>query len=52
MPFFAIGGIGPDNVHAVRAAGATRIAVVRALTEAEDPEDAAAQLSEVGVAQR
>ena len=38
MPFFAIGGIDLDNVAAVVAAGASRIAVVRALTLAEDPE--------------
>jgi thiamine-phosphate pyrophosphorylase len=37
LPFFAIGGIDGDNVTAIRAAGATRIAVVRALTEAADP---------------
>jgi thiamine-phosphate pyrophosphorylase len=43
-PFFAIGGIGPGNVEAVRAAGATRIAVVRAITEAPDPRQAAAAL--------
>jgi thiamine-phosphate pyrophosphorylase len=49
VPFFAIGGINPDNVDAVRAAGAARVAAVRALTEADDPEDAAAQLSEVVV---
>ncbi len=36
VPFFAIGGITPANVHAVREAGATRIAVVRALTDAPD----------------
>jgi thiamine-phosphate pyrophosphorylase len=36
-PFFAIGGISPANVDAVRDAGAERIAVVRALTEARDP---------------
>jgi thiamine-phosphate pyrophosphorylase len=55
MPFFAIGGIDVSNVDAVRAAGAERIAVVRALTEAEDPERAAARLlepSEVGVGRR
>jgi thiamine-phosphate pyrophosphorylase len=52
VPFFAIGGITPDNVDAVRAAGASRVAVVRALTEADDPEDAAAQLSEVVVGPR
>jgi thiamine-phosphate pyrophosphorylase len=37
VPFFAIGGISPANVAAVRSAGANRIAVVRALTEASDP---------------
>jgi thiamine-phosphate pyrophosphorylase len=41
IPFFAIGGISAANVHVVREAGATRIAVVRALTEADDVERAA-----------
>lgn len=41
VPFFAIGGINLDNVAAVRDARAQRIAVVRALTEADDPEAAA-----------
>jgi thiamine-phosphate pyrophosphorylase len=44
MPFFAIGGIDPGNVGAVRAAGATRIVVVRALTLADDPEATAREL--------
>lgn len=44
VPFFAIGGIAPENVAAVRAAGASRIAVVRALTEAPSPQDAARTL--------
>ena len=44
LPFFAIGGIGPQNVAAVRQAGASRIAVVRALTEADDPERVAEDL--------
>ncbi|MDQ6810896.1 MAG: thiamine phosphate synthase [Actinomycetota bacterium] len=44
IPFFAIGGITPGNVADVRAAGAERVAVVRALTEASDPERAATQL--------
>jgi thiamine-phosphate pyrophosphorylase len=51
-PFFAIGGIDTGNVAAVRAAGATRIAVVRAITDAADPEGAARALrsgSEAGV---
>jgi thiamine-phosphate pyrophosphorylase len=45
-PFFAIGGIDAGNVGAVRDAGATRIAVVRALTEAVGPEQAARALRE------
>lgn len=50
-PFFAIGGIDTGNVASVREAGASRIAVVRALTDAEDPERAARALraGEVGV---
>jgi thiamine-phosphate pyrophosphorylase len=44
MPFFAIGGIDPDNVAAVARAGAERIVVVRALTLAADPERAARRL--------
>ena len=44
VPFFAIGGISPENVDAVRSAGASRIAVVRALTDAPDAARAARQL--------
>jgi thiamine-phosphate pyrophosphorylase len=44
MPFFAIGGIDPDNVAAVAGAGAERIVVVRALTLAADPERTARRL--------
>jgi thiamine-phosphate pyrophosphorylase len=36
-PWFAIGGIDLDRLARVTAAGATRIVVVRAITEAEDP---------------
>lgn len=43
-PFFAIGGIDVPQVPAVRAAGAERIVVVRAITQAEDPEAAARAL--------
>ena len=41
-PWFAIGGIGLGQLDEVLAAGATRVVVVRALTEAADPEAAAA----------
>ena len=44
VPFFAIGGINAANAADVRAAGARRIAVVRALTDAEDPKRAAIEL--------
>lgn len=44
VPFFAIGGINADNASRARDAGAHRIAVVRALTEAVDPERAAREL--------
>ncbi len=36
-PWFAIGGIDLANLDAVLAAGATRVVVVRAITEAADP---------------
>jgi thiamine-phosphate pyrophosphorylase len=41
-PWFAIGGIGLDRLDDVLAAGATRVVVVRAITEAADPGAAAA----------
>jgi thiamine-phosphate pyrophosphorylase len=44
VPWFAIGGIDGANVAEVVAAGAIRIAVVRAIGDAEDPERAAAAL--------
>lgn len=47
VPFFAIGGINSVNIGAVAAAGATRVAVVRAITLAPDLERAAAGLREV-----
>jgi len=43
-PWFAIGGIAPETIGAVRDAGASRVVVVRALTEAPDPEAAARAL--------
>ncbi len=44
VPFFAIGGIDAVLVGAVIGAGAARVAVVRAITEASDPEAAAREL--------
>ncbi|WP_194898337.1 thiamine phosphate synthase [Catenulispora pinisilvae] len=44
-PWFAIGGIDAGNLGEVLAAGARRVVVVRALTEAADPGAAAAELS-------
>ena len=44
QPWFAIGGIDETNVADVVAAGATRIAVVRAIGDAGDPERAARAL--------
>ncbi|OEJ31647.1 thiamine phosphate synthase [Streptomyces subrutilus] len=44
-PWFAIGGIDSANLDEVLDAGATRVVVVRALTEAADPGAAAAELA-------
>ncbi len=44
-PWFAIGGIDEANLGQVLAAGATRIVVVRAITEAAEPGIAAARLA-------
>jgi len=46
VPWFAIGGVDLDNVRQVANAGARRIVVVRAITEAADPAAAAAALLE------
>ncbi len=46
VPWFAIGGIGRENVHEVLDAGATRIAVVRAILDAADPAEAAHALAD------
>lgn len=37
IPWFAIGGINTENLHEVLSAGAERVAVVRAIMEAEQP---------------
>ncbi|MFI6786358.1 thiamine phosphate synthase [Nonomuraea sp. NPDC050383] len=44
-PWFAIGGIDLDNLDEVMACGATRVVVVRAITEADDPGAAAAEFA-------
>jgi thiamine-phosphate pyrophosphorylase len=46
MPFFAIGGLGVEQIDSVVRAGARRIAVVRAITDAHDPQLAARTLRE------
>ncbi|GAA4611969.1 thiamine phosphate synthase [Saccharopolyspora hordei] len=43
-PWFAIGGISLDNLDEVVKAGAERVVVVRAITEAEDPGAAAREI--------
>lgn len=45
-PWFAIGGIDLDNLDEVLARGATRVVVVRAITEAADPAAAARAFAE------
>ncbi|MFI7386869.1 thiamine phosphate synthase [Streptomyces sp. NPDC049813] len=44
-PWFAIGGIDLENLDEVLEAGARRVVVVRALTEADDPAAAAAEFA-------
>ncbi len=44
-PWFAIGGIGEERLDDVLEAGATRVVVVRAITQAGDPAAAAARLA-------
>ena len=43
-PFFVTGGVSPETVPGMAAAGARHFVVVRWLTEAGDPEDAARRL--------
>jgi thiamine-phosphate pyrophosphorylase len=44
VPFFAIGGINAGNIEPVIAAGARRVAVLRAIADAPDPGRAAGAL--------
>jgi thiamine-phosphate pyrophosphorylase len=46
-PWFAIGGIDLGSIEQVLGVGARRVVVVRAITEADDPGDAAAALARV-----
>jgi thiamine-phosphate diphosphorylase len=50
LPWFAIGGIDPENVGEVVAAGARRIVVVRAIRDAGNPAAAARSLRDAVVA--
>jgi thiamine-phosphate pyrophosphorylase len=44
LPWFAIGGVDLENAGEVVAAGARRLAVVRAIRDADDPGEAARRL--------
>jgi thiamine-phosphate pyrophosphorylase len=46
VPFFAIGGLGADNLDEALDAGASRVCVLRAIAGASDPERAARALRE------
>ncbi|WP_302081953.1 thiamine phosphate synthase [Salinibaculum rarum] len=46
IPFVGIGGITPDNAADVAAAGADGVAVITAITEADDPEGATRDLAD------
>jgi thiamine-phosphate pyrophosphorylase len=46
LPWFAIGGIDPENISEVLDAGARRVCVVRAIRDAPDPAAAARALAE------
>jgi len=47
LPWFAIGGILPENVAEVCQAGGSRVAVGQGVTGADDPQAAACQLSKI-----
>jgi thiamine-phosphate pyrophosphorylase len=47
VPFFAIGGLDARNLGEATSAGATRVCVLRAVANAEDPESAARELREL-----
>jgi thiamine-phosphate pyrophosphorylase len=45
LPWFAIGGITPENIAQVKAAGAIRVAVSGAIATSEEPGAIAARLN-------
>jgi thiamine-phosphate pyrophosphorylase len=47
VPFYAIGGLNAANVAEVLDAGATRVCVLRAISDAADPEAAARELADM-----
>ena len=47
LPWFVTGGMGPETLPAAIDAGARRIVVVRAITEADDPPAAAARMKQM-----
>lgn len=52
LPLVAIGGINKNNAAEVMAAGASSLAVIRAVVQAEAPEEAARQLVDIVEAQK
>jgi len=49
VPIVAIGGITPDRAHSVIEAGADGVAVISAITKADDPRAATVQLNKAVV---
>lgn len=47
LPWFVTGGMAPDTIEPVLEAGARRVVVVRAITQAADPPGVAARLAEM-----
>ncbi|MBC5806819.1 MAG: thiamine phosphate synthase [Candidatus Eremiobacter antarcticus] len=47
QPFFAIGGLQPENITAVLNAGATRVSVLRWIANSDDPRSAARAVSDM-----
>jgi thiamine-phosphate pyrophosphorylase len=47
VPFFAIGGLNAGNLAEVIEAGASRVCVLRAITDSAEPERAARELRDL-----